>query len=154
MDYALVACSIATATVAGAFFVFSNFVMKALGRLVDPEGVRAMQSINVVVLNPGFMAVFMGTGLLCAGVAVASVLGPSTAERAPAIVGAAIYLVGVIGVTGLGNVPLNDRLAAADASQATELWSHYLERWTFLNHVRTTAAWIAAATFALAVVDG
>ena len=48
--------------VAGVFFAFSSFVMKALARLPAGEGIAAMQSINVVVLNPWFMMVFLGTG--------------------------------------------------------------------------------------------
>jgi uncharacterized membrane protein len=37
--------------VAGIFFAFSNFVMKALARVSPAQGIAAMQSINVVVLN-------------------------------------------------------------------------------------------------------
>jgi uncharacterized membrane protein len=45
--------------VAGAFFAFSTFVMKALAALPAPQGVSAMQSINVVVLNRWFLAPFV-----------------------------------------------------------------------------------------------
>ena len=38
--------------VAGIFFAFSAFMMKALSRLPPEEGIAAMQSINVAVLNP------------------------------------------------------------------------------------------------------
>jgi len=38
--------------IAGAFFAFSTFVMGALGRLPAAHGIAAMQSINVVVINP------------------------------------------------------------------------------------------------------
>jgi hypothetical protein len=41
--------------VGGIFFTFSSFVMKALARLPSAEGIAAMQSINVVVLNPSFL---------------------------------------------------------------------------------------------------
>src|SRR5215831_19362148 len=44
--------------VAGIFFAFSNFVMKALARVPPAQGVAAMQSINVVVLNKWFFVVF------------------------------------------------------------------------------------------------
>ncbi|HSV60943.1 MAG TPA: hypothetical protein VLJ19_18770 [Variovorax sp.] len=46
---------------------------ECLGRLPWAQGVAAMQRINVVVLNPAFLGVFMGTallGLLCIGAAV------------------------------------------------------------------------------------
>ena len=47
--------------VAGIFFAFSSFVMKALGRLPRDQGIRAMQSINVTVLNPWLFSAFFGT---------------------------------------------------------------------------------------------
>jgi uncharacterized membrane protein len=37
---------------AGVFFAFSAFVMKALARLPLAQGIAAMQSINVAVINP------------------------------------------------------------------------------------------------------
>ena len=44
-----------SALVGGIFFAFSSFVMKALARVPSAEGIGAMQSINVVVLNPSFL---------------------------------------------------------------------------------------------------
>ncbi len=38
-----------SALVGGVFFAFSSFVMKALARVPSPEGIAAMQSINVVI---------------------------------------------------------------------------------------------------------
>ena len=52
--------------VAGVFFTFSTFVMPALGRLPAPQGIAAMQSINVAAITPSFMAALFGTGLACA----------------------------------------------------------------------------------------
>ena len=37
--------------IGGVFFAFSAFVMKALARLRPDQGIAAMQSINVTVLN-------------------------------------------------------------------------------------------------------
>lgn len=50
---------------AGVFFAFSTFVMKALGARPLAQGIAAMQSINVAVINRWFMAAFFGTALLC-----------------------------------------------------------------------------------------
>ncbi len=52
-----------SALVGGIFFAFSSFVMKALARVSSAEGIGAMQSINVVVLNPSFLGAFMGTAV-------------------------------------------------------------------------------------------
>ena len=50
--------------IAGAFFAFSSFVMGALGKLPASQGIAAMQSINVVVINPIFLGVLFGTAAL------------------------------------------------------------------------------------------
>ena len=55
------ASALASGLVGGIFFAFSNFVMKALARVSPAQGVAAMQSINIVVLNRWFFAVFFGT---------------------------------------------------------------------------------------------
>ena len=53
----------------------------------------------------------------------------------------------------VGNVPLNDKLAAADPDDAgaESLWSLYLARWTRWNHVRTAASLAAAAVLFFAI---
>ena len=59
-----------SALVGGVFFAFSSFVMKALARMPSSEGIAAMQSINVVVINPAFLGAFIGTALLSVTVLV------------------------------------------------------------------------------------
>ncbi|MGQ9372021.1 DUF1772 domain-containing protein [Azospirillum sp. ST 5-10] len=139
--------------VAGIFFAFSTFVMGALGRLPAPHGIAAMQSINVVVLNPLFFAAFFGTALLCAALAVAALAGGAS-PRPLLLAGGALYLVGTILVTITCNVPLNDRLARAvpDSAEGAALWRLYRTRWTAWNHVRTAAALAAAACFTAALL--
>lgn len=136
-----------SALVAGVFFGFSSFVMKALGQLPGACGVAAMQRINVVVINPGFLLVFMGTALLAVGCVVAAVW-IRTEPRAPWVLAAGLfYLFGTFGVTMVCNVPRNNRLALVEAAsaQAQADWPDYLRGWTRWNHVRTLAALVAAA---------
>jgi uncharacterized membrane protein len=131
------------ATMGGVFFAFSTFVMKALGELRPPEGIRAMQSINRVVLNPIFLGVFQGTALVCL---VLSLI----AWRSPIqVVGVILYLAGTFGVTIFGNVPWNERIKRVDpeGSEGAAIWSSYLTVWTWWNHVRTVAALAACACF-------
>ena len=142
--------------IAGAFFAFSTFVMKALSRVPPAQGVAAMQSINVVVINPWFMAVFVGTAAAGAVLAVSSILswqGPGAGLR---LAGSLLYVLGTFGVTMAFNVPRNDALAklSPDSVEATELWSRYLVGWTAWNHVRTVAALVAAALLTLALLAG
>ena len=69
-----------SALVGGIFFGFSSFIMKALAAVPSAEGIGAMQSINVIVINPSFMGVFFGTAILslvAGGLALASWGHPS-----------------------------------------------------------------------------
>lgn len=145
MSVLVIATAVGCALVSGIFYAFSTFVMGALGRLDAREGIRAMQSINVVVINPWAMGAMFGTALL----AVASVVVATSTEGGPAAAGAVLYLVGCIGVTGTRNVPLNNELAEADAEAASShaLWQRYLDGWTRWNHVRTAASLAASIVF-------
>lgn len=138
--------------IAGVFFAFSAFVMAALARLPPAHGVAAMQSINIVVINPAFLGVFLGTSVVCATLAITVLVAWRDGAFA-LLAGSALYLVGTLGVTMACNVPLNNRLAAvapADA-EAAGTWSHYCNVWTLWNHVRTAAAVAAVACFLLAL---
>lgn len=137
---------IGSALNAGVFFAFSSFIMKALARLPSSQGIAAMQSINIVVLNPVFLGVFMGTAALSLLVSILAI-GEWEMPAAPNyLVGAVFYIVGTFLVTGMGNVPLNNQLAAvtADDPAASDIWQRYLDRWTTLNTIRAISATIAA----------
>src|SRR5262249_53937716 len=135
--------------VAGIFFAFSNFVMKALARIAPAQGIAAMQSINVVVLNRWFFAVFFGTAACCLVLAIASFVRWQRLGAGYLLAGSLLYLIGTTLVTIVCNVPLNDALAAVDPSNADAgpVWTNYLKNWTAWNHVRTMAALTAAASF-------
>ena len=150
MTELVAAAALGTALVSGVFYAFSTFVMRALARLTPRDGIAAMQSINVAVLNPWFFAAFFGVGVLCIAVVIRGLLTGSASVSM--FVGAALYLLGCIGVTGVCNVPLNDRLAQADpGTEAAEaLWNTYLARWLVWNHVRTAASLAAAVAFVVA----
>lgn len=152
---AIVIALLGSALIGGIFFAFSSFVMKALARVPPAEGIAAMQSINVVVLNPSFLGAFMGTAAVSLLVAVVAVKGWETPSAPWLVAGALLYLVGTVLLTGLGNVPLNNQLAAVKANDpaAMKVWERYLDRWTLLNSVRTVAAMCAALMFAVGLIQ-
>tara|TARA_R110002049_G_scaffold157662_1_gene322637 strand:- start:1122 stop:1604 length:483 start_codon:yes stop_codon:yes gene_type:complete len=153
---AVISAALGCAVVGGIFFAFSNFIMKALARLSSAEGIAAMQSVNVTVLNKWFLGVFTGTALvslLLAGYAIANWSTPF----APWLLGGSVaYVVGCWLLTIVGNVPLNNTLAdtALHGSESTATWEHYLKRWTALNSQRALGSVVAAFLFIIALMLG
>ena len=139
--------------VAGIFFVFSTSVMKALARLPAAQGIAAMQSINITVINPLFMGAFFGTAAACVGVVATSLLRWNESESVYLLSGGLVYLIGTILVTMAFNVPRNNALAAVDPQSAdgARLWAGYVTSWTAWNHVRTAAALAATVLLMLAL---
>jgi uncharacterized membrane protein len=139
--------------IAGIFYAFSSFIMKSLGKLPPAQGIAAMQRINIDVINPWFMAVFMGTAATSAAIVVITTLNWDAPNSALRLAGALLYLVGTFGITIVFNVPLNNRLAkpAHDSPEAADLWTHYLKTWTAWNTVRTAAALAACAALIVAM---
>jgi uncharacterized membrane protein len=138
---------------AGVFFAFSTFVMKWLSRIPPAQSIAAMQSINVVVINPWFMTAFLGTGVVSMALVVASILTWGQPAAVFELSGSLSYLLGTFLVTIVFNVPRNNALAAADpaSDDGARLWAEYLASWTAWNHVRTAAALVAMVLLILAL---
>jgi uncharacterized membrane protein len=140
--------------VAGIFFAFSSFVMKALSRLPSDQGIAAMQLVNVTVLNPWFFSAFFGTALGAAVVTVFGCLHLGAPGAGNLISSGLIYLVGCIFVTIACNVPLNNALAKVDplSADGAEVWEKYLSRWSAWNHFRTLMSFVSAGLMTMALV--
>ncbi len=144
-------CAIGCGVVAGVFFAFSTSVMKGLGKLPAEHGIAAMQAINVTIINPLFLGVFLGTAIACAIALLTCLVWYESPGRLWTLIGAALYLVGSFLVTMWFNVPGNNTLArlTATAPEATAVWEDYLVTWTRWNHVRTVTALAATVLFML-----
>ena len=77
---AVIAAALGSGLIAGTFFVFSVAIMPAFERLSATEGARAMQSINVVIINPAFLGIFLGTGVLSAAILVTRLFSTVTSR--------------------------------------------------------------------------
>ena len=143
-----VTAALGSGLMAGTFFAFSSFVMPALARLPTTEGIKAMQSINIMILNSLFMVVFLATAALCVVLVIAALMrwGMVGSSSGLQLAGALLYLIGTLLVTVMFNVPLNQTLAAvtSDSPAAGEVWQRYVETWTVWNHVRTGTALVAS----------
>lgn len=137
----------------GSLFAFSSFVMGGLDRMPPPQAISAMQSINIAAISPAFLGALFGAGLcfVALSLAVAGDLGQPYAILT--LAAAALYIVGVIGVTMVFNVPLNNGLAAADPASAgaAAIWTTFYSGWQMWNHLRTAAGTLSLVLLILAI---
>ena len=137
----------------GVFFAFSTFVMPALARLPSVQGVEAMNAMSVTAVTPPFMLLLFGVAVGCLAALPMAWRGLPGFPALCVVAGSAIYLLAVIGVTIVANVPLNNALASFDpVRQSVDVvWPAYLRDWGFWNHIRTVGGLTSAFLFALAL---
>ena len=124
----LLAATAGTGLVAGLFVGFSVAVMPGLRRVDDAAFLATMRRINVAIVNPVFLLLFLGSPVLL--VAAALVRQRDTWLLAAT----ALHLVGLV-VTFAVNIPLNNRLdSAADPAPAR---ADFERPWTRAHTVRT-----------------
>jgi uncharacterized membrane protein len=145
------AAALGSALIAGMFYAFSSFVMRALARLAPAEGVGAMNSINVTVITPSFMLVFVGTALLCVALAAMSLIAWQLPGSALMLAASLLYAGGTFGLTMAVNQPMNLRLGAMQPGEVSAYWPLYVRSWTIWNHTRTAAALLASGLFIAAL---
>jgi len=133
----IVAAILGAGLITGLLFAFSNFVMRALADLPSDKGMFAMQRINVTIINPVFMMLFLGTPVLCSVITFITIQNINESGSLYLLIGALAYIIGPFGITMLFNVPLNNILASTDVSAANEIWPMYQKKWQWWNHIRT-----------------
>jgi uncharacterized membrane protein len=138
---------------AGLFYAWSVSVIPGTQKVMDSTYLESMQSINRAILNPAFYLVFFGAIIF---LSISSIYEFNSNKITFWLFLAAsiTYLLGTVGVTALGNVPLNDQL---DILELTELSSQkisefrffYEKNWNKLHLVRTA---FAVVSFLLSVL--
>ena len=142
LEAALWAAVISTGIIAGIYCCFSLFVMASLNALPADQAINTMNSINRVILSSAFMPLFFGSSALALMILIIT----SIYEPKPLLILASIgYLVGMLGITIIGNVPLNNRLQLIkldklNAKQHNTAWNRYYHAWSKWNHVRSIAS--------------
>ncbi|UOQ68041.1 anthrone oxygenase family protein [Hymenobacter volaticus] len=152
--FILALATVTTALVAGVFYGFSVSVNLAFAHLPDAVYIQAMQAINEAIVNPIFASAFFGAPALLPLATVLQAHRPFS-RRFVLLTGASvIYLVGGLGVTVVGNIPLNETLAkfplaTASPKQVAAARLNFAGPWNTWHTVRTLAS-----TTALALVVG
>jgi len=150
----LIILIVLTGIMAGIYFSFSVFMMKALNQMPALLAAQVMNEVNDVIVNTLFLPLFFGTTLWLAGLAVweISQWNPQTSPRV--VTGSGLYIIGMFLVTAFGNVPLNNKLKSLENNDVAlmEYWDTYHRDWLKLNHLRTITCVITTALLAASAV--
>jgi len=147
--------AVSAGIMAGVYFTFSVFVMQSLDALERPAGIVAMQSINRIILRSLFLPLFFTSSLACLLLAVFGLMQWGSAGAWQMVIGGALYIVGMLVVTMIGNVPLNNALKATNANgpDAEAMWRRYMQRWQPWNHVRTVSCTVSLVLLIAAIAE-
>ena len=146
---------ILTGLSAGLFYAWSVSVIPGTRKILDLTYLQSMQSINREILNPAFFLIFFGSAVL---LSISSIYEWNANKWVFGLMlmSALTYIAGTVGVTGLGNVPLNNQLDALDivgssSEKLAEFRKYYETNWNRLHTYRTAFAVISflMATLAL-----
>ncbi|WP_212001871.1 DUF1772 domain-containing protein [Chitinophaga sp. HK235] len=134
----MIIATLTAALVAGLFFGFAVSINPAFTRLPDAQYITAMQAINDVIVNPLFISAFLGAAVLLPVAAIQQ----QGRRKGLLWLSAILYIVGVLGITSVANVPMNDALAkvqvaGASAQQLADARNTFAGPWNGWHNIRT-----------------
>ena len=137
-----------TGLMAGIFFTWSNAVKPGIGKLSDLEYLKALQSMNRVILNNTFKIIFGGAIITTAlWPAFYFNLYPNNVFWIFVLI-LFIYWIGAFGVTVLGNIPLNElldktSLDSISLEEGKTLRTNIELKWNNLNLIRSISSGVS-----------
>lgn len=144
---------VSTGLYAGMMLVFQTGIMPALARLSDAEFVGAMRRINEYVPRAAFLVVFLGVVVFPAAALFVPVDGRTEVQKW-LVLGGLVAAVANHLVTVAGNVPLNNALAASEASgePADAVRTAFEGRWNGFHRLRTLLVLVSFALLTASAV--
>ncbi len=146
----LLITTLLTGLSAGLFYAWQVSVIPGTRKLSDLVYLESMQSMNREILNPWFFIIFFGPMVMM----IISSLGLFKIDHDQGFiwvfVATIIYIVGLLGITGFGNVPMNNTLDAINLSKLTleqlrETRLAYETKWNQYHLIRTAFSVISFA---------
>lgn len=152
-SFILFASVVLTGLSAGLFYAWSVSVIPGTQHINDSTYLVTMKSINKAILNAAFFLIFFGSIVF---LSISSIYQFHTNRVAfwLLLTSSILYLLGTIGVTVFGNVPLNDQLdilslTELNSGKMAEFRKFYETNWNRLHVIRTV---FAVASFLLSVM--
>jgi uncharacterized membrane protein len=146
-SFILFSSVILTGLSAGLFYAWSVSVIPGTQKLADLTYLQTMQSINRAILNPRFFLIFFGS-VVFLGIASMYQFHGNKMAFWLMLSAALFYLIGTVGVTALGNVPLNDqldllKLGELHTDKIASFRKFYETNWNRIHLIRTVFAVIS-----------
>ncbi|MEP6597526.1 MAG: anthrone oxygenase family protein [Ginsengibacter sp.] len=146
-----------SALIMGLLYGYACSVNPGLNKLTDSEYLRAMQSINKEILNPFFFISFMGTLMILPVTTWYSKSHATLTCFYLLLAASIIYIIGVVGVTAFGNIPLNNALAkfnilSATSSDLSKQRSLFEASWNRYHLIRTLFSVLTTALTITAII--
>lgn len=134
--------ALSSGLIAGVYFAFSVFIMRAFSKISTTQSIAAMNAINETILRSLFMPLFFGSSIISLCLITVAFAHWGEAGTKLTLIAGAVYFIGMFISTVVFNVPLNNLLARTDpnSDNAHQVWSHYLSNWTKWNHLRTVSS--------------
>jgi len=149
------AAIVLTGLSAGLFYAWSVSVIPGTQKVEHLTYLNTMQSINREILNPAFFVIFFGSLITLIG-STYFTFTVSTTRFWFLLIASVAYLIGTVGVTSLGNVPLNNELDALhlrelSTEKVADFRQYYESRWNKLHTIRMVFAVLAFLSALLAL---
>jgi len=145
-----------TGLTAGLCFTWGNAVTPGIGRLDDLGYLHAFQQMNRAILNPIFIIIFMGPTIT--HIANIFLFKSGNISLFWLVLAAAIlYLVGLVLMTVLGNVPLNEMidkvdLLSASPEELSQLRNKFEVKWNQFHRIRTITTSISFGLLIISIL--
>jgi uncharacterized membrane protein len=154
----LICTATATALMAGLFFSWSYSVMPGLAQLPDREFIASMQAMNQAIQNSIFFSAFFGAAILLPISTYVQYSQASVMCFRFLLLATLVYWLGIMCVTIVGNVPLNETLESFQLDRASPMEiatqrANFESPWNFLNGIRTFASSVSIILVVLACLS-
>jgi len=143
---------------AGLFYTWSISVTPGLAKVGNENYLQAFQSMNRAILNPAFFIFFMGLVILLPVLSYLYYQSPISAQFWYIISATVLYLVGILAVTLVGNVPNNNALEVLqivlmNPEQMASFRLGFESKWNNLNMIRTICSSLAFVSLIMACLQ-
>ena len=148
MQIILFIAMISTGLMTGIFFTWSNAVTPGIGKLDDKGYLSSLQAMNRVILNPLFYVAFFSPVITILMSIFIAYNSANIVIFQLLVLSSLLYFCGVILVTIMGNIPINNALhrfniVTASSNNSFQFRDKIEHKWNRFNLIRSVTSFIS-----------